>query len=401
MDEKIIKSKKIVKIIGIVDIIFFSLMSIFLVSLDNLVASLFFIPFIVLGIVLIVAYQKQRIILEEDQLTLCHIIKKKQQIKYQDIHCLLLIPLNNKIQMALIDQHYNRLITLDETFTNFNLLFKTLDEKNIKTLDFAKMIEKNKDVSKYVKALNVIEKNFYKAIVTENKTLLNMSKKKTSVEIENTKRTLKLVSLGLTLLNLVAFLLGGKKMFIILIIILLISYAIYIKHYPYIYIETNSKKGEEQAFQMPFIGASIALILCVSTAKIYNYIGNQFLLTTIGIAVILVIPYIIKSTRISVPQRLGRKISVVFMVFAISFSMTFPLNYLLTFERPTHKIIVITNKRSTSSKTGDYYLYGNWNGKNKSFSVSSKEYYRTSIGDRKRICIRQSILGLKYYTVHE
>lgn len=401
MDEKIIKSKKIVKIIGIADIVFFSLMAIFLILADNFVASLFFVPFIMLGIVLIVAYKKQRIILEEDQLTLCHIIKKKQQIKYKDIHCLLLIPLNNKIQMALIDQQYNRLITLDETFTNFDLLFETLDAKNIKTLDFAKMIEKNKDVSKYVKALNVIEKNFYKAIVTENKTLLNMSKKKTNAEIENTKKTLKLVGWGLILLSLVAFLLGGKKMFIILIAILLISYAIYIKYYPYMYIETNSKKGQEQAFQMPFIGASIALLLCVSTANIYNYVGNQFMLTTIGIAVILVIPYIIKSTRISVPQRLGRKISVVFMVLAISFSVAFPLNYLLTFERPTHEIIVITNKRNTSSKTRNYYLYGNWNGKEESFSVSSKEYYRTSIGDRKRICIRQSILGLKYYTVHE
>lgn len=401
MDEKIIKSKKIVKIIGIADIVFFSLMAIFLILADNFVASLFFVPFIMLGIVLIVAYKKQRIILEEDQLTLCHIIKKKQQIKYKDIHCLLLIPLNNKIQMALIDQQYNRLITLDETFTNFDLLFETLDAKNIKTLDFAKMIEKNKDVSKYVKALNVIEKNFYKAIVTENKTLLNMSKKKTNAEIENTKKTLKLVGWGLILLSLVAFLLGGKKMFIILIAILLISYAIYIKYYPYMYIETNSKKGQEQAFQMPFIGASIALLLCVSTANIYNYVGNQFMLTTIGIAVILVIPYIIKSTRISVLQRLGRKISVVFMVLAISFSVAFPLNYLLTFERPTHEIIVITNKRNTSSKTRNYYLYGNWNGKEESFSVSSKEYYRTSIGDQKRICIRQSILGLKYYTVHE
>ncbi len=401
MDEKIIKSKKIVKIIGIIDVIVFSLMAILLILMDNFFASLFFVPFIVLGVVLIVAYKRQRIILEEDQLILCHLIKKKQQIKYKDIRCLLFIPLNNKTQMALIDQGYNRLITLDATFTDFDLLFEMLYKKNIKILDFGEMVEKNKDVSKYLKALNIIERNYYKTIDTEKKTLLNMSNKKTSSDIKKTKTFLKIVRWILILLNLVAFLLRGKKMILVLIAIILISYAIYIKYYPYLYIETRSKKGQKQAFQMPFMGASIALLLCVSMTNIYNYDFSQFMIITIGITVLLAIPYIIKSIRITVPQGLGRKISVFLMLFVIAFSIAFPLNYVFTFDRPTHEMIIVTNKREGSGKTRDHYVYGKWNGKEERFSVSSNEYDKTSIGDRKRVCIKQSILGLKYYTIHK
>lgn len=56
---------------------------------------------------------------------------------------------------------------------------------------------------------------------------------------------------------------------------------------------------------------------------------------------------------------------------------------------------------NTSGKTVDYYLYGIWNGKEEKISVSGSEYKRASIGDRRRICINHSILGLEYYTVHK
>lgn len=121
-----------------------------------------------------------------------------------------------------------------------------------------------------------------------------------------------------------------------------------------------------------------------------------------GITIVLAIPYFINSSKTKAPQRLIRKISVVFAVFVLSFGITFPVNYLLTFAEPMHETILITDKDlNTSGKALSYYLYGNWKGEEERFSVSRNVYGSTSIGDARKICIKHSILGLEYYTIHE
>ena len=37
----------------------------------------------------------------------------------------------------------------------------------------------------------------------------------------------------------------------------------------------------------------------------------------------------------------------------------------------------------------------------KEFNVSKSQYLKTNIGDSRRVCIRKSLLGLEYYSVHE
>jgi len=402
MDKNIIRSSKIVKIIGIIDTIIFSLIALFLILAGNFLASVFFIPFVVLGIVLILAHEKQIIVIEKDELCFHYLIKKEQHIKFTDIRCLLLIPLKNRAQTALIGKKYERLITLDAMLTNLDLIFDTLEQKGIEALDFGEMVENNKNVSKYVPILNAIERRFYKSIVNERKTLKNMSKGKMGFNITKTEKVLRIAGWILLISNLAAFLIGGKEMPLILIAILLVSYAIYIKYYPYMYIDAFSKKGPEIAFQMPFTGASTALILCVAFLNLYNYDFGDYMKITVCITIILAIPFMIKSSRTTVPQKLSRKISVVFAAFTIAFAITFPINFLLTLDEPTHETTIITDKYvSTSSKTRNYYLCGNWNGEEEEFSVSKSEYNSTSIGDMRRICIKQSVFGLEYYTLHQ
>ena len=187
-----------------------------------------------------------------------------------------------------------------------------------------------------------------------------------------------------------------------MIAVLLFSYGIYIKYYPYVYVETHSKKIQGLAFQMPVFGPAMALLLGVATLNIYSYDFGTYIKLTVFVTVILSIPYVIKSSRITVPQRIARKASVFLAAFTMAFSITFPINFLLTFEAPIHEATIITDKyMNTSGKTVDYYLYGIWNGKEEKISVSGSEYKRASIGDRRRICINHSILGLEYYTVHK
>lgn len=402
MDKKIIRTSKAVKIIGVIDTVIFSLVVLILIMTGNIFGAVCFMPFVVLGILLILAYKRQRIIIEEDKLTFYYLIKKEQQISYSDIHCLLLIPLNNRIQKALIDKQYNRLVTLDETMTNLDALYDILKQKGIQILDFGKMTERNQNVSKYWKVLARMERYYYKSIDNENKTIENMSKEKAGFNIAKIKKKLKITEWILIFCDVAAFFIGGKVKLILVIAVLLFSYGIYIKYYPYVYVETHSKKIQGLAFQMPVFGPAMALLLGVATLNIYSYDFGTYIKLTVFVTVILSIPYVIKSSRITVPQRIARKASVFLAAFTMAFSITFPINFMLTFEAPIHETTIITDKyMNTSGKTVDYYLYGIWNGKEEKISVSGSEYKRASIGDRRRICINHSILGLEYYTVHK
>lgn len=402
MDKKIIRTSKAVKIIGVIDTFIFSLVVLILIMTGNIFGAVCFMPFVVLGILLILAYKRQRIIIEEDKLTFYYLIKKEQEISYSDIHCLLLIPLNNRIQKALIDKQYNRLVTLDETMTNLDALYDILKQKGIQILDFGKMTERNQNVSKYWKVLARMERYYYKSIDNENKTIENMSKEKAGFNIAKIKKKLKITEWILIFCDVAAFFIGGKVKLILVIAVLLFSYGIYIKYYPYVYVETHSKKIQGLAFQMPVFGPAMALLLGVATLNIYSYDFGTYIKLTVFVTVILSIPYVIKSSRITMPQRIARKASVFLAAFTMAFSITFPIIFLLTFEAPIHETTIITDKyMNTSGKTVDYYLYGIWNGKEEKISVSGSEYKRASIGDRRRICINHSILGLEYYTVHK
>lgn len=225
---------------------------------------------------------------------------------------------------------------------------------------------------------------------------------KKGINITETEKKIKTVGWILVYSNLAAVLMGGKIKLFLLAAILLATYAMYLHFYPYMYFDTISKKVQGLVFQFPFVGPGIALILCLSSLNQYECSFIDYTKIAAGIMIVLVIPYFIKSSKTKGTQRLVRKISVVFAVFVLSFGITFPVNYLLTFEKPIHETIKITDKElSTSGKELDYYLYGSWEGEEERFSVSRSVYGRTSIGDIRKICIKHSILGLEYYTIHE
>ena len=92
-------------------------------------------------------------------------------------------------------------------YVNYDILYDTLIKHEIDLVDFGELVEQNKDVSKYVPALNWIEKNFYKSICNENTTIKNMSK-----TIEKEKQFLKALGWILIIADAVAFFIGGKTM---------------------------------------------------------------------------------------------------------------------------------------------------------------------------------------------
>lgn len=149
------------------------------------------------------------------------------------------------------------------------------------------------------------------------------------------------------------------------------------------------------------MGAAIAMLLSLNTSKLFNYEFGNYMKITAIITALLALPFIIKSLKTDVPQKFGRKLSVVFAAFIIAFTISFPINFLFTFDGATHEIEIVTDKKISSGKTRDRELYVSCNGKREIYTVSNSEYENTSIGDSKRICRRKSALGLEYSTIHD
>ena len=149
--------------------------------------------------------------------------------------------------------------------------------------------------------------------------------KKKGFNITKINKNLKTVDSILAFSNVAAYVIDGKIKFLILISILLVTYAIYIRFYPYIYIETRTKKEKGTAFQMPLTGAFIAMFSCLIVSKnincgFVNIIKIAFCLT----AILLNFSYINKMPlRTECPQRLGRKASVIWWYWLFPFLLYF------------------------------------------------------------------------------
>ena len=401
MEDKVIRLSKFTKVLGIITVVIFMIPTTFLLFTGNIIAALCFFPFVLLGAALLLAYRKQIIILDDQELTFHYLLKNTQHIPYADIHCLLFIPLNNQMHMALISKTYERLISLDNMLVNLDPLFEILQQKNIQLIDFAELAEDEKQAALYGNTLTMIERNYYKSIDSENKTVDSMTKKKPHFHYKKTKKRLKILGWILFLTDVVAYIIGGKTMLVLSLAVIFITYSIYIIYYPYIYVDTISKKGQKQSLQLPFFAAAIAMLINLSLTQLYNYNFNASLQITAVTMLVLIGVFMIKSIRNPIPQRLTRKLSVICAIFIMAFSSTFTINFLLTFEPARHETIRVSDKSISSGKTRDYYLYGQWNGKEEQFSVPRSVYQESEIGDQKKVCIRRSMFGFEYYTVHE
>ena len=401
MEDKVIRLSKFTKVLGIITVVIFMIPTGFLLFTGNIIAALCFFPFVLLGAALLLAYRKQVIILDDQELTFHYLLKNTQHIPYADIHCLLFIPLNNQMHMALISKTYERLISLDNMLVNLDPLFEILQQKNIQLIDFAELAEDEKQAALYGNTLTMIERNYYKSIDSENKTVDSMTKKKPHFHYKKTKKRLKILGWILFLTDVVAYIIGGKTMLVLSLAVIFITYSIYIIYYPYIYFDKISKKGQKQSLQLPFFAAAIAMLINLSLTQLYNYNFNASLQITAVTMLVLIGVFMIKSIRNPIPQRLTRKLSVICAIFIMAFSSTFTINFLLTFEPARHETIRVSDKSISSGKTRDYYLYGQWNGKEEQFSVPRSVYQESEIGDQKKVCIRRSMFGLEYYTVHE
>lgn len=236
-------------------------------------------------------------------------------------------------------------------------------------------------------------------------------------DIKKTRWILRVVGWILMICDICAFFIGGKGALFTWSAVLLITYAIYVIWYPYIYIiRATKEKNLQPIFKLPVLGGLIAMavLLLISTG---NYDYRTYMILTVCIAAALVIPFVMKALKTDVKQGLGRKISVICCACMIAFAVNYPLNVILTFDDAIHENVTVTKKSINSyrgalnvnQKGGEdlysiserHYLYVKQNGSVKRYSVLRTQYATTSVGDQKKLYIQRSVLGLKYYTIHE
>ena len=198
---------------------------------------------------------------------------------------------------------------------------------------------------------------------------------------------------------------GSKTGVWILLFVILADYAIYIRYYPYIYVEFKKGQRRNKALELPVLGSCFALgYLTLDAYHSYNFDVVDMLKMMLCLAAVLAVPWVIKSKRIKAFQEKKRMLLVVLSILMISFGMTLPLNYVLTFDKPTHKTIYITEKGKrdrTYRSPSNYWLYSNVDGEEVEFSVSRTLYNSTHVGDARKICENKSIFGFKWNVIHE
>ena len=181
-------------------------------------------------------------------MTFFHLFKQPKQVKYSDIRCLLLVPLGSRTQMVLVDRQYNRLVTLDYALADLEILFEALLGKRHSQRRSWRNDRKGR---KRIPIHKCIKRHGEKPLQIHRRRNKNngepVRRKRAPFHIAGAKKFLKAAGWILILLNAAAFLAGGKLMVAIFLFVLLAAYGIYLWFYPYIYIETTTKKGEQNA----------------------------------------------------------------------------------------------------------------------------------------------------------
>ena len=308
---------------------------------------------------------------------------------------------SNKTECVLLNREYNRLLVLEESLSNIEMLWDAFAEKNIPLVDFGRLVEEKKDVSPYLNALGRIERNYYSSMLSEIETVENLSKEETGIDITKTRRKMRWLAAILLLADVAAFILEAKPMACIASLVLLVPYGVYIHYYPYIYVENKTEQGKEKMIKLPISGPVFAIFLLIGYLEYFNYNFGTFLMMTSVFAAILYVPYMIKSKKTELPQSAGRKASVFLAAFVISFVIMIPMNFVLTFDKPTHEMVYVTDKRISTSRHGsDYMLSVDLNGEEVEFDVSRKLYDKTDIGAVRVVCTKRSIIGFQYSSLH-
>ncbi|MDO4601592.1 MAG: hypothetical protein Q4B37_04920 [Eubacteriales bacterium] len=412
MENVIVREGKIVLRVGGICALFFGI--IYLAALFSAISdhsgaavfvalSVFILPFVGLGLYVFLSYFRRRLEFSDKEFTVYSVLGKKKIYPYAEIRRLLFIERAGETRIAILGKEGERLASFEMNMSGAEEALLFLKEKGISLSEKDVVGEKSCD-EKTRKALKWYEKSAYLTNWNREEEAERTKKVYTEEDVKRQQKRLKILGWILIAFVILVYFAGAKYMVAGWVIVLLFVWFLYIYLYPRAYIEkSGEKKNDAYTLVIPWGGAVLALLACLVVMDMFNVTDGE-LFTYAGIfGAVLLIPYFIKIFFFARESSKGRIIFVILAGLLIGFTLTLPVNYLLTTEKSNHVPMIVTGKRESSSSKGgtDYYISGNYQGENMDMSVSRSLFESVDEGSLVQICERESILGLEYWNVHE
>lgn len=403
MDRIVLRERKSVLIIGIICTLLFTAFGLLFAIMETGIVLLFFLPFILLGVSVILIYYRHVIILEPDQMTVSEPFRKKKSIRYSEIGQVLIHTSNTEIELILVSRAKERLMKFALTMTDADKAADLFIDREIPFTDLSDLLESRGDIGEYLPLLTKLEQFFYRPQIRakENADRIEASHKAETVRKE--KRFVKITGRILFGAEIFAFLfLRGKLFYACFVFILLLIWGMYIWMYPNLFLEVSKKiKARDYVIEMPFFSIVIAVLSCLMTTQIFDFEETCFFAFVGVYAILLLIPFALKLYLTRQKPDKPRLLLTMFAVLALAFTTTVPVNILATFGANRHEAVTVKEKEIYTSKHTEYYIYADWREDGQQFTVSKSGYNEIQIGDRVQVCLRRSIFGLYYWKIHQ
>ncbi len=398
MEHFILRPYKFVKILGNILIAIAVILIVVFWSMETYGG--FWVGFILLllGLLLHFAYRKEYISFGENDILISKAFRKPQTCPYAQIKTFLIIPMSNQTQFVLVGKNGERITTVDNAFAELEKGVAILAKHGTQIIDIAELIEADQPIDAYFPALTKIQKNYVQNMIEMQKAAEEAEMDSASFDIRKTKKRLRMLGIALCLAVVIGFFIGGKALFSTCIAVLLLVYGLYVKYYPYMYFESIRTKAQDYTLQMPFLAPIISLLILLMSQEYFSFAFLSYVIFVLIAAFILYLPFLLKVKFHAIQTRMARMISVLLATIVIAYTVSFPLNVLLTFNTPVRTNVTVTDKDKITGKHDDWYIYVD---DGTQFSVTENEYQEIHKGDSMRICTRKSVFGFEYSTLHK
>lgn len=404
MDSIIVKERKATLFLGIILTLFMGIDIFVLAFIANGFIVVILSPSILLGIYIILIYYQRYIILETDQIIVFKPFKKKQVIKYADIGTILLLTINMSQTVILVNRQKKRVIKFFKSdMINADKAIDILRNNNIPYIDISERLDEWQDIDEYLPVLSKFEQLLCRPQINAMKNGREIEEADLEENFEKEKRFVQItgwIMLGMDIFALIF--LKGKPRLACFVLVLLLTWAMYIWMYPNMFFEVSQLvKNRRYIIKMPYLCNAIALISCLSSSRFFGLDSGECFVFTGGCALILLFPLVLKLYIRKKKTDKLRFISAAMIAMIMAFSITFPFNYLTTLRHGGYETIIVKDKDISGGRFTNYYIYADWQEDNQRFSVSPNEYREIKEGDYIQVYLWNSIFGLHYWTVHK
>lgn len=365
-----------------------------------------FLLFILPGMALILSYYRRELVFCDSFFIVKSTFGKEKQYFYAEADCIITMKSRNSVRYILFGKQGGKRLAVFES--NMRGVTEALD-----ILEKRGVLCSDETLIEYAKRRNLS----YKKIVKWRDRIVELANSNSVMKdaeeyakthysmkyLQAERKALRVLGIVQIISSVICIFLDHKSRLAGWGLILLLSWSVYLYLYPRAILE--ERRGEKRSRyvpQVPCVGALLSGLMLIWSTDTLNSDETDFFVFLGILWLLVLLPFVIKLAIMRRRERKRRIASIVTVALAIAFTLVTPINYLGTFQEPVHEGVIVSDKDIHSSRSGtDYYLYGKWQGKEARFSVSKSIYKETETGDRMRVCIKTSIFGYTYWTVHK